>query len=167
MLKNKDPERAQSIDRQNKVRLIRALEIVAALGKVPRMRRPGAALQPARYHVLWLGLKVPKTDLHTNIHIRLFARIRAGMIAEAKLLHARGLSWKRMEELGLEYRYLARYLQGRTTKEAMLGELETKIRQYAKRQRRWFKKNKYMKWFLPADKKTVFTLVKAFVKHSR
>lgn len=63
------------------------------------------------------------------------------MIAEAKRLHASGVSYKRMEELGLECRYIAQYLQKKITKEQMLKELELAIWHYAKRQRTWFKKD--------------------------
>src|SRR5258708_4447598 len=63
-------------------------------------------------------------------------------------LHANGLSWKRLEALGLEYRFVAQYLQEKFSKEdpsnslraSMLTQLETAIWQYAKRQRTWFKK---------------------------
>ena len=73
------------------------------------------------------------------------------MLEEVKRLHRRGLSWKRMEELGLEYRYLARYLQGKITREDMTTKLETEIWRYAKRQMTWFRRNKKIYWF--SDKK--------------
>jgi tRNA dimethylallyltransferase len=66
--------------------------------------------------------------------------MKMGMLKEVQHLHAEGVSWKRLEELGLEYRYLALYLQKKLTKEVMLAELEMAIWHYAKRQRTWFKK---------------------------
>ena len=69
------------------------------------------------------------------------------MIEEVKKLHRKGLSWKRMEELGLEYRYLAFYLQKKITKEEMLKKLNSEIYHYAKRQMTWFKRDKEIKWF--------------------
>jgi tRNA A37 N6-isopentenylltransferase MiaA len=68
------------------------------------------------------------------------------MFAEAKRLHTRGLSYKRMEELGLEYRYLAQYLQNKITREEMEEQLERAIKKYAKRQMRWFKRNPDIRW---------------------
>jgi tRNA dimethylallyltransferase len=62
------------------------------------------------------------------------------MIDEVKKLHKEGLPWKRMEQLGLEYRYLSRFLQNKITEEEMLTQLETAICQYAKRQMTWFKR---------------------------
>ena len=96
--------------------------------------------------------------------IRLFARIRQGMIAEAKRLHRKGLSWKRMDELGLEYRYLARYLRGTITKDEMIEQLNKAIWQYARRQKRWFKRDKNIVWFALKDKKKIENAVKTFLK---
>ena len=81
-----------------------------------------------------------------KIRARLLARVKRGMVAEAKRLHATGFSYKRMEEFGLEYRSLAHYLQGRITKDEMLGELEAKIWQYAKRQMTYWRRNPDIRW---------------------
>ena len=137
-LQKLDPRRAATIEPGNKRRLIRAIEIAKAIGQSP-IPHPGQ-----KYDVLWLGLN-PK-NLQKNIRIRLFARIRAGMIREAKKLHEGGLSYKRMEELGLEYRYLALLLQKKLTKQEFEVQLERAIRQYAKRQARWFRRNKDIRW---------------------
>ncbi|MEK7128826.1 MAG: tRNA (adenosine(37)-N6)-dimethylallyltransferase MiaA, partial [Patescibacteria group bacterium] len=115
VLKKLDPRRAKTIDRQNPRRLIRAIEIATALGYVPHLE----ASLPS-YDILKIGLTLPNSLLKKKIRVRLFARIRLGMIAEVKHLHAGGLIWKRMEELGLEYKYLALYLQKKITKKEML-----------------------------------------------
>ncbi|MDP2629917.1 MAG: tRNA (adenosine(37)-N6)-dimethylallyltransferase MiaA, partial [Candidatus Uhrbacteria bacterium] len=105
LLKKLDPRRARTIDHRNPRRLIRAIEIATALGKVPRVSRRQA------YDPLFIGISVSKEELRGRIHKRLLARMGQGMVTEAKQLHQKGVSWKRMEEFGLEYRYLARYLQ--------------------------------------------------------
>lgn len=135
MLKKKDPRRAGTIEPRHKRRLIRALEIAEALGK-----NPIPAPKP-NYEVLWLGLSPGEATLKKNIHKRLKARMRAGMEAEAKRLHKGGLSYARMDELGLEYRFLAKLLRKELTREEFLQQLETAIWQYSRRQIRWFKRN--------------------------
>ena len=70
----------------------------------------------------------------------------AEVLAEAKRLHKAGLSYKRMAELGLEYRYLSLLLQNKITKQEFEIQLERAIWQYAKRQSRWFKRNKDIRW---------------------
>lgn len=104
-LRKKDPERASCIDPKNKRRIIRALEIVRALGKVPKMT--DAFTKKNDLSILWIGTALDKKRLREKISIRLGRRLKEGMIAETKRLHQKGLSWKRMEELGLEYKYLA------------------------------------------------------------
>lgn len=130
MLEEKDPKRTSSIDRKNKIRLIRALEICEALGSVPSPK--SYKLQATSYKIIAL---VPnKETLHKNIHTRLLKRLDQGMIEEVERLHTEGVDWQRLESFGLEYRYVALMLQGKLSREEMLKELETEIRQYAKRQ---------------------------------
>ena len=134
LLKRLAPSRARTIDKHNNVRLIRAIEIATALGTVPKTKRK------KRYDIQWHYLDFPDETLRERIHIRLLKRMRHGMVAEVERLHEQGLSWKRLESLGLEYRYLALYLQGKLTKQEMLLQLELAIWHFAKRQRTWFKK---------------------------
>lgn len=141
LLNKKDPDRAHSIDAHNKVRLIRALEIAEALGKVPPVQT-----ESLPYSFIWIGIKPDKKTLELRILKRLLKRI-PGMLKEARKLHKQGLSWKRMEELGLEYRYLARLLQKKITNKEFVDELYTEIKHYAKRQDTWFKRNKCITWY--------------------
>ena len=71
------------------------------------------------------------------------------MLAEAKNLHKNGLSWKRMEALGLEYRYMALFLQNKITKEEMIEKIKIESWHYAKRQMTWFKRDPRIKWLSP------------------
>ena len=157
LLKEKDPRRAEDIDEHNPVRLIRALEIAEAVGASPAPRTESL------YEVLWLGIDVPKEVLNEKIVKRLVARMKRGMKSEAMHLHAEGLSWRRMEELGLEYRYLARLIQGTLTKEAFMEELATEIRRYAKRQRMYWRRNKDIHWFTPEKLGEVEGAVRGFL----
>ena len=145
LLKKLDSRRAGEIDQNNPRRLIRAIEIAKFLGQVPILEA-----KPPKYEVLKIGLNLPAEKLKKRIAIRLFARIREGMIGEAKKLHKQGLFWQRMESLGLEYRFMARHLQGKITRGEMVKQLESEIWQYAKRQMTWFKRDKNIKWFEPA-----------------
>jgi tRNA dimethylallyltransferase len=159
ILKKKDPERAATIEPTHKRRLIRALEIAEAIGKSPA--KASAMAGTERYDVLWLGLNPSDEKLEINIKKRLRERIKKGMLEEGRHLRAHGLSFKRMEELGLEYRSMARYLQKKITKEELVAELDRAIVQYAKRQRRWFKRNPNIKWV--TTKSEALRLAKEFI----
>lgn len=141
ILKRLDPVRAKTIDRHNPRRLIRALEIVIQTGKpIPALRRSSS------YDVLKIGIRLPDAELKRRIHIRLLVRLRRGMVSEVRRLKRLGVSSKRLESLGLEYRYIHRYLEGTIPKRQMMGELEKEIRRYAKRQMTWFKRDKEIHW---------------------
>ena len=114
-LQRLDSCRTETIDSKNKRRLIRAIEIASVLGKVPKLKK-GVSL----YKVLYIGIAMTDIELKKKIIIRLFARISAGMIDEARKPHVKGLSWKRMNELGLEYKYLAQFLRKKISKEEMI-----------------------------------------------
>lgn len=148
-LKKLDPRRAGAIEPKHKRRIIRAIEIAQTLGKSPS-KQDATGTTSNKYDVLWLGLNPSEKILKKRIHTRLRARIKSGMIAEAKKLHnppaGGGLSYKRMEELGLEYRSLSRLLQKKITQKEFEVELERSIVKYAKRQLRWFKRNKDIRW---------------------
>lgn len=158
LLKKKDPKRAKTIDKHNKRRLIRALEIAHALGAVPKIKNKSP------YNILWIGLTLPKEKLAKRIHGRLLARMKKGMVQEVRRLHANGLSWKRLESFGLEYRHIARYLQKKVSKERMLLELEQDIRRYAKRQMTWFKRDKKIRWFSPTKRSALAHAAENFLR---
>lgn len=157
-LKKLDQERYDSIDQKNKVRLIRAIEIVTTIGKVPKLQK-----NLGKYDVLFIGIDWPDEVLKQRISKRLLKR-KVGMIKEAYKLHADGLSWKRMQELGLEYKYLAHHLKGKITEKEMIETLESKIWQYAKRQRTWFRRNKSIKWFVPTEIVEIDGEIRKFLK---
>ena len=137
-LKKLDADYALSLnnsEQNNPQRLIRSIEIATALGKVPKVVE-----NESHYEITWIKLELPLDELKHRIHTRLLKRLESGMIEEIKNLHKGGLSWERMEELGLEYRYVARFLQGSITKGKMIEQLQNEIWHYAKRQILWFKK---------------------------
>ena len=143
-LKKLDPRRAKTIDKNNPRRLIRAIEIVMKTKKpVPRLRK-GYGGQA--YSVLIIGIKKTPEELKKLIAGRLRARLNMGMVAEVKKLHQGGISWKRLEEFGLEYRFIAQYLQKKLSYDEMLQLVQKESEHFAKRQETWFKRDKRINW---------------------
>lgn len=159
LLKKLDPKRLKSIDTKNPVRLIRAIEIATELGNVPEMKK-----QKPGYDILQIGLKLPDSILKQRIHNRLIARVKKGMIREAEQLHKSGLSWKRMSELGLEYRYLAMLLQKKISRTEFIEQLNTAIWHYVRRQKQWFGYDKSIKWYSPTQVLKIEKIVEKFLK---
>jgi tRNA dimethylallyltransferase len=154
----RDERRARDIDKDNRRRLIRAIEISAKLGAVPLPR------SESPYDTFIIGIDVAKEVLHANIHTRLISRMEAGMLEEVKQLHEEGLSYDRLESLGLEYRYIARHLCGELSYDEMLTVLETKIRQFAKRQMTWLKRDTEIVWVEPNRIEGIERMVQEFFK---
>ncbi len=144
LLKQKDAKRAETIDKDNPRRLIRALEIIDAIGVVPETK------PEELYDALTLGMTITKDDLQRNIHTRLVERLEKGMIDEVVNLHKSGLSYELMSDRGIEYKYIVEYLENKITNEEMCALIETKSLQYAKRQMTWLKRNANIVWVEPS-----------------
>lgn len=144
ILKALDPKRFKTVDQQNPVRLIRAIEIATALGAVPQLKH-----KPSPYRFVQIGIECPDDELRARIEKRLDERLKKGMIAEVRALRSasRPVSMRRLNELGLEYRYIALHLAGKLTKTEMRDQLATAIWQYARRQKTWFRRDKSITWF--------------------
>ena len=165
-LKRKDRRRARHIDRHNRRRLIRALEIIHATGK-----RVPVVSKTENYEVMYLAVDMPMETLKLRIEKRLDARLRSGMVAEVQRLHADGVSFPRLENFGLEYRWIARYLQGKfksentSTKSQTISKFQSQKLQfqcmrdgllrdiiaYSKRQMTWWRRNKGIRWIRTAE----------------
>ena len=130
VLQKLDPARAKNVDPKNKVRLIRAIEIVKALGKVPKIKE----VKPT-YKFIKIGLYLPSDKLKKKVEKRVKKMFKDGLLKEIKKLKRAGISNKRLKELGFEY--------SDPTYEKVVKETLN----YAKRQMTWFKRDKEIKWF--------------------
>ncbi len=158
ILQTLDPKHAEKIDRKNPRRVVRALEIVNAQGKVVSLKT-----REHLYETVFIGLTLPKEQLAEKIRMRLRKRFKQGMVNEVKHLHADGVSWQRLESLGLEYREIAKYLQKKMGLSEMKQHLEIAIRQFSKRQMTWFKRNKNIQWFAPDEREKISDIVAHFL----
>ena len=137
MLVEKVPD--TEIDPRNRNRVMRALERLAADDYHPGKKSP-------RYEVLRLGVTWDRETLKARIDERLERRLQEGMVEEVKAMLDDGVSTEFLLKLGLEYRYLTRYLQGEIGYDQMVLELGNAIKKFAKRQMIWFRKNKDIHW---------------------
>lgn len=155
-----DPRRAATIDRHNPVRLIRALEIVLTTGHpVP------ARINGSRYEPFILAISLPKSVLAKRIARRLDTRLKQGVVAEVRRLHASGVPWRRLESFGLEYAWVARFLQKKTSRREMRDSLLRDIIAYSKRQMTWFRRNKEIRWV--TEPTEAAALVRSFTQETK
>lgn len=140
ILQDQDPDRAENIDPHNKRRLVRALEIVKALGKVPPQEK-GELL----YDTLYFGIEVERDELRSRIEKRLCKTLGKGLVEEVRSLRKR-VDDARLDEFGLEYRVIRHHLDVKLSEEELKESLLTELMGYAKRQMTWFRKNKDITW---------------------
>ncbi len=158
-LKEKDEERAELIDEHNKRRLIRALEIIEAIGKVPKLNNSSE-----KYNVLSIGIQTDNSILKEKISSRLNDSLIEGLVEEVKSLLESGIGKEQMNEFGLEYKIASQFIHSDITKNEMIEKMKTELWQYAKRQRTWFKRDKNIKWFSLEERDEIEEEVSKFLE---
>jgi len=157
LLKKIDPRRAATIESKNPRRLVRAIEIV----KTTKKPVPEIGKNPLSYEILVLGVKKNERDLKKLIALRTEKRLKSGMVEETRKLKKSGLSWRKLEGFGLEYRATAQYLQKKISRNEMIENIKKEDWQYAKRQLTWFVRDTRVKWI--KDKKHALSLSKKYI----
>ena len=140
-------------DLLEKDRVIKALEIIEA----KKNGVDSTSIQRPEIKPFIIGTTLPRPQLWENISIRLRERLDGGMLEEVQSIHDSGITWERLEKLGLEYRFCSQFLQGKiASKEELYEGLFIAIRQFAKRQETWFrmmeKKGVEIHWLEPGTK---------------
>jgi tRNA dimethylallyltransferase len=163
------PELHTREDLFHRDRCIRAIEIAECMhGRNADGIRETMVLRPD-IRPLIIGTTLERSVLRENISLRLKQRLDSGMIDEVRMLHENGASWERLETLGLEYKFVSEFLQGKIESVDMLYErLNVAIRQFAKRQETWFrgmeKKGVVINWLPPVlDKSARVSAALAYV----
>ena len=143
-LEEVDPQSAATIDRHNPRRVIRALEVCITTGK-PFSQQRGRA--DPLYRCLLLGIDWPREVLYQRIDERVDERLHQGMVEEVRHVIEMGTSHERLEALGLEYRFISRWLRGEYSSEAeMVQRLKYAIHDFTRRQLTWFRKDTRIVW---------------------
>lgn len=121
-------------DLLHRERIVRAIEISVA-EKVQNFVEEF----PVINHFI-IGIRWERSELRRRITERLKVRLSDGMVEEVERLHANGISWEKLIYYGLEYRYIALYLQGMLNYNDMVQKLNSAIHNFAKRQETWFRR---------------------------
>jgi tRNA dimethylallyltransferase len=87
-----------------------------------------------------IGIDPSRDEIKRKITTRLEKRLKSGMIDEVKSLMNQGISYEKMIFFGLEYKYIAQYLNGELNYNDMFQKLNSAIHHFAKRQMTWFRK---------------------------
>ncbi len=121
-----------------KRRVIRAIEVAKSRGREKETGKRKPKKSNLRYTTV-IGIEYPREVIRQRITKRLHSRLNSGMIEEVEALLIGGVTHHRLDTLGLEYRFISRFLKGDYSKEKMTGLLNTAIHQFAKKQMTFFR----------------------------
>ena len=140
MLLKLKPDLHNRTDLNLRDRVVKAIEIATFMQSPEYEAEKEKLLRRLEVKPLVLGTTIDRTILRENIKKRLIERLDKGMIEEVEGLHNQGFSYERMERLGLEYKFVSEFLEGKIkTKDELFDGLYTAICQFAKRQETWFR----------------------------
>lgn len=153
-----DPRRANTIDPNNRRRIIRSLEIIDALGTVPE---PTSV--ESDYQWLVIGVTREKEELRKRFQARIQDWLQRGFLDEVQSLQTTPEVRARLPEFGFEYTLAQSHLAGELNETAFIERFVEKNWQYAKRQLTWLKRDPNIVWHNPDDTETIYAAVREFL----
>ena len=141
-----DPPAARLLHPNDRVRIVRALEVFELTGQPLSAWQQDHGFRERRYRLLKIGLAPPRAELYRRIDARAAAMRDGGLPEETAALLTAGYApqLKALQTIG--YREAVRLLTGKCTREEALGELQQATRRYAKRQLTWFRADSEIIW---------------------
>lgn len=147
-LKLKDPEYWEIVDKQNHIRLIRALEVCRQTGKTFTSFRSGEKKQ-RDFEIIKIGLERSRENLLERIYQRVDIMIKDGLVEEAKSVYP----YRHLQALNtVGYKELFEYFDKKVDLPTAIENIKINTRQYAKRQMTWFKKDTSTLWLNAENK---------------
>ena len=163
-LKALDPVAAKNIERSNRRRIERALEVCIGSGKPFSDNAPGTGAYPDN-GVVQIGLLWPREVLVKRVESRVKAMLQRGFLEEVVQLRKDGaMSQTARQALG--YAELNRHLDGRCTLDQAIGDIVIHTRQFAVRQERWFRRDPRIRW-VHIEKDPVSEIAPILAEHLR
>lgn len=148
ILKSKDEEAAETIDKNDRKKIIRAIEIIDTTGKSLKASR---GINEQEYEVEWIGRNFDRETLYSRIDKRVDIMIETGLVEETKkLLEKHGRIPNLINTIG--YREIIGYIDNLYSLEEAKNILKKNTRNYAKRQLTWFRRNSEINWNIYPDK---------------
>jgi tRNA dimethylallyltransferase len=145
-LLKKDPAAAKIIDKNNKRRLIRALEIIELTGKPFTENRKQWEKREHFFKAKFFGLIIPRENLYDKINERVGFMIEKGLVEETEELLAYGFAESRTAKQALGYKEILDYINGKCSLRESVEAIKKRTRNYAKRQMTWFKADPRIIW---------------------
>jgi tRNA dimethylallyltransferase len=159
--KKLDPKGAKFIDKENKRRLIRAIEVCKVTKKsFWQQRKKGEPI----FDVLQIGIKLPKSELKKRIRKRVERMFKLGLEKETKnLVKKYGFKIPPLQTIG--YQEWKELFERKIDKNEVRRKIIFHTLQFARRQMSWFKRDKRIKWV--RNYKKAEKLIKNFLENKK
>jgi tRNA dimethylallyltransferase len=140
-----DPIAASRMDPGNRRRVLRALEVTLGAGRPFSSYGPGLDHYPSS-DVIQIGLRVERTATAARVETRFDRQLEAGLVDEVARLDARPQGWSRTAAQALGYRELLEHVRHQRPLEECREQALARIRRFATRQDRWFRRDPRVVW---------------------
>ena len=144
-LKEKDIKYYQEIDKNNHMRIIRAIEVIRITGgKYSELRKSRTKTTNNRtFKIYKYIINHERKKLYNRINLRVDKMIEKGLIKEVKSL----MRYRKLNSLKtVGYQEIFEYLDGYSSLEDTIIKIKQNTRRYAKRQLTWFRKDENANW---------------------
>ncbi|NIP31582.1 MAG: tRNA (adenosine(37)-N6)-dimethylallyltransferase MiaA [Candidatus Dadabacteria bacterium] len=146
-LKNVDPESAKKINKNDYVRIERALEVFHLTGRVMSEHQKRHSFQDKRFETYKIGLYIERDKLRKRIDKRVDQMIEQGFVDEVRSIRERGYSAELKPMKSIGYKQINNYLDGNITLERAVEIIKRDTKRFAKRQMTWLRADKEINWF--------------------
>jgi len=165
-LERLDPQRARKIHPNDRVRVLRALEIITLTNRLPSQLTRRHGFSDRTFNALKFCLKREREELYHRINTRTSAMIDGGLLTETENLLKKGYSplLKPLQAIG--YKQAVEYLQGRFSLEKAVEKIQRETRRYAKRQLTWFRADPEYTWVDPRQVDVFMRKIETFLDSS-
>jgi tRNA dimethylallyltransferase len=165
-LERLDPEAANKIHPNDRIRVVRALEIIHLANRRVSDLRKEHSFGDRPLNALKLCLEVEREKLYRRIKERSMAMVETGLVQETQDLLKRGYSPELKPMNAIGYRHIVKYLKGDWSLEEASLNLQRDTRRYAKRQLTWFRKEPGFTWVDPEDFEFILEKIRNFLCES-
>ena len=153
-----DPEHYAIVDKKNPRRVVHALEICHMTGRTyTSFRKNEKKERPFR--IVKIALTLPREQLYDRINRRVDQMMADGLLEEARRLYP----LRHLNALNtVGYKEIFAYIDGTWTLEEAVERLKGNTRRYARKQLTWYQKDPDIKWFSPADTKSIIDYIEHY-----
>lgn len=142
-----DPESAVRINKNDYVRIERAIEVYHLTGKTISEHQKKHAFQDNKFDSLKIGIGIERNDLRARIDKRVDMMVEQGFLEEVEKLRGMGYSpnLKPMQSIG--YKQINQYLDTNITFDRAIEVIKRDSKRFSKRQMTWLRADKEIEWF--------------------